>query len=65
MTFDKVWSKTDDRFGGSACLKVFKMGNVIWLQLLNQPTDFDQTWQLTVFSYHLGSRGALCTANTT
>ena len=27
MTFDKVWSKTDDRFGGSACLKVFKMGN--------------------------------------
>ena len=43
MTCGKVWSETDDRFGDSSCFKVLKMGKVIWLQLLNQLTNFDQT----------------------
>ena len=49
MTCEKVWCETDDRFGDSACFKVFKMGKVIWLQLLNQLTDFDQTWAAVTF----------------
>ena len=49
VTCGKVWSETDDRFGDSSCFKVLKMGKVIWLQLLNQLTNFYQTWQLTLF----------------
>ena len=49
MTCGKVWSETDDRFGDSSCFKVFKMGKVIWLQLLYQLTNFNQTWQLPLF----------------